>query len=244
MDGSKPYHFKYDFVFDRLRSVRQDIVIQNLNEPTIIKLMEPIIGFLVYSLFLLHHETISIFDAKICTQHLQECLKRVLSNYDQLDLMGNEECYSLENRVLIESIYLLLNLGDPEALQRAIKLKTRLKSSFVFNSSLKISVNYFKGCNFLVLRDIQDLPHLPAAIASLKIPEIRSRILKAFAVSYNKLSVPLEFLQRILFYGSKQQIIIEDLNRFNLEVLNHEKGVFVKFEKTRLITVSLLDSFY
>lgn len=245
MDRSKPYPFKYDYIFDRLRAVRQEIVIQNLGEVTTIKLIEPMIKFLVYSLFLLHNEKITVFDKKICIQHLQECLKKVLSNYEQLDFnTSSKESYNFENRVVIESIYLLLNLGDSEALHRAIKLNTRLKSSYIFASSLKISMNYFKGSNFLVLRDIRELPHLSAAIASLKVTEVRYRIIRSFAVSYNKLSVPLEFLQRVLFYESTQQKIIEELKNFNLEILEHEKGIFVKFDKSKLIMVRFLNNFF
>lgn len=49
MDNRKPYHYRYDFIFDRLRSVRQEIVIQNLDEIKTVKLIEPIVMFLSYS---------------------------------------------------------------------------------------------------------------------------------------------------------------------------------------------------
>ncbi len=49
MDNRKPYNFRYDFIFDRLRSVRQEIVIQNLNEVETVKLIEPMVMFLSYS---------------------------------------------------------------------------------------------------------------------------------------------------------------------------------------------------
>lgn len=50
-DDRRPFHFAYDFIFDRLRAVRQEIVIQDLDEITIIRLIEPIIMFLAYSLY-------------------------------------------------------------------------------------------------------------------------------------------------------------------------------------------------
>lgn len=49
MDSRKPYHYKYDFIFDRLRSVRQEIVIQNLNAVDTVKLIEPMVMFLSFS---------------------------------------------------------------------------------------------------------------------------------------------------------------------------------------------------
>jgi len=40
----------YDFVFDRLRSIRQDAVIQRVNCTTSIFLLEPIVRFHIYAM--------------------------------------------------------------------------------------------------------------------------------------------------------------------------------------------------
>lgn len=50
-DTRKPFHFVYDFIFDRLRAVRQEIVMQNFDELLSIELLEPICMFLAYSLY-------------------------------------------------------------------------------------------------------------------------------------------------------------------------------------------------
>ena len=50
-DERKPYHVAYDFIFDRLRAVRQEIVMQDLDAVTTIELIEPMIMFLSYSLY-------------------------------------------------------------------------------------------------------------------------------------------------------------------------------------------------
>lgn len=50
-DTRKPFHVAYDFIFDRLRAVRQEIVMQNLDSALTIQLLEPIIMFLAYSLY-------------------------------------------------------------------------------------------------------------------------------------------------------------------------------------------------
>lgn len=39
----------YDFIFDRLRSIRQDAAIQRIDVSMNIRLLEPIVRFLVYS---------------------------------------------------------------------------------------------------------------------------------------------------------------------------------------------------
>lgn len=50
-DDRKPFHVAYDFIFDRLRAIRQEIVMQDLDEVTTIALIEPMIMFLAYSLY-------------------------------------------------------------------------------------------------------------------------------------------------------------------------------------------------
>lgn len=65
----------------------------------------------------------NIFDPKICRQHLQECLKKVLSCYDAF----KEEEINNANREIIESIYLMFNLGDIDAIKRAFSLPNAIR---------------------------------------------------------------------------------------------------------------------
>lgn len=51
LDARKPFNVVYDFIFDRLRAVRQEIVMQNFPESLTIELLEPIVMFLAYSLY-------------------------------------------------------------------------------------------------------------------------------------------------------------------------------------------------
>lgn len=50
-DKRKPFNVVYDFIFDRLRAVRQEIVIQNLDTIVTVRLLEPIVLFLAYSAY-------------------------------------------------------------------------------------------------------------------------------------------------------------------------------------------------
>lgn len=155
-DDRRPFNVAYDFIFDRLRSVRQEIVMQDFDALVTIELMEPMIMFLAYSsyrfvlfiafyigmkirsafisewivFFRLVEETIDRFDPKICHQHLQECLKKVLRCYDVVyeSIYVNDEAKIASNhREFVESLYLLFNLGSGEALARAIRIPQQFK---------------------------------------------------------------------------------------------------------------------
>lgn len=121
MDKRKPFNVVYDFVFDRLRAVRQEIVMQNYNAYQTIKLLEPMVMFLSYSRYQLCEETIDNFDPKICEQHLQECLKRALVCYDEIRL-DDMKLLEVRRRVFIESLYQIFNLGSVEAMKRCLNL--------------------------------------------------------------------------------------------------------------------------
>lgn len=71
-------------------------------------------------------EAIAKFDPFINKQHLQECLKRLLVFYDAYEVERDDVNINFieytVNRPLIESLYLILNLGDSNALFRAVNL--------------------------------------------------------------------------------------------------------------------------
>lgn len=77
---------------------------------------------------------ISEFDPKINDQHLLECIKQLLVLYDtvnrteKLELHENIEVLTLiDNRAEMEALYILLNIGDISALNRALSLPEKLR---------------------------------------------------------------------------------------------------------------------
>ncbi|CAG7691787.1 unnamed protein product, partial [Allacma fusca] len=68
--GNEPFNVIYDFVFDRLRSVRQDLVIQRIQDETAISILEVVVRFHLYATFRLEKEPIEKFDPHINRKHL------------------------------------------------------------------------------------------------------------------------------------------------------------------------------
>lgn len=71
-------------------------------------------------------EEVNNFDPVINNTHLQECLKRLLCMYDycdEVDIVDGEiKSYLIENRPHFEALYLVLNMGNSEAMVRALNL--------------------------------------------------------------------------------------------------------------------------
>lgn len=99
---------------------------QDYNAGQTIKLMEPMIMFLCYSRYRLCEEAIDNFDPKICEQHLQECLKRALVCYDEIDIK-KMNLLEIRRRIFVESLYQMFNLGSPEAMKRCFTLDDDIK---------------------------------------------------------------------------------------------------------------------
>ncbi|KAL2744532.1 germinal-center associated nuclear protein [Vespula maculifrons] len=145
----------YDFTFDRLRAIRQDLVIQRIGTIMSIQILEPIVRFHTYAAQRLCERNISEFDPKINDQHLLECIKQLLVLYDtvnrteKLELHENIEVLTLiDNRAEMEALYILLNIGDISALNRALSLPEKLRHKVEGSS---ISYKYIYS---LVLKEL------------------------------------------------------------------------------------------
>ena len=94
----------YSFVFDRLRSVRQDMIIQRTTGPDSRAILERTVRLLVYASFRLCGEPLRLYDPRINDTHLQESLSWLL------------QCYAAEpgphgNQEEFQALSLLYNLG-------------------------------------------------------------------------------------------------------------------------------------
>lgn len=94
----------YDFVFDRLRSVRQDMIIQRVSGPDCVAILERTVRFLIYASYCQCGEPLRLYDPRINDTHLQESLSWLL------------DCYATgagphPNQEEFQALSLLYNLG-------------------------------------------------------------------------------------------------------------------------------------
>ncbi|GAB0096248.1 SAC3 domain-containing protein 1 [Sergentomyia squamirostris] len=234
-DRRKPYHFVYDFIFDRFRAIRQEIVMQNLNPRDTVSLLEPMIIFFLTSRHFLSGESLEKFDRKICRQHTMECVQTVLVCYE------TETVGETPNRNIMESIYLLMNLGNADTLQRGLSISGQFNSSDLFRKALKISLYCWQNNYYQVLRMWTELPTICCmAAATESIPDVREKLMARLVAGFHNkhLTVPLSWLEKIFHYGDRDHLL-SDLRRFCIENVNEtdarfDKVAFNKREKTLL----------
>ncbi|XP_028140396.1 SAC3 domain-containing protein 1 [Diabrotica virgifera virgifera] len=218
-----PWMVKYDFILDRLRAVRQDMVIQNVSRPHQIVILQPIIRFLTYSSYRCCEEAINTYDPHINNTHLQECLKRLLCTYDYFDNLEKSSKQEISNNFLVESrpyfesLYLIFNMGDVSALNRYLNLPPQWRTSLV-KTSMRICLNYVNRNISKVIKLSKQLPLSLQMIAFLHLPEIRRITLKIMSSAYHSknLRFPLDVLSDMLLYNSVNELI-KDCNYYGLK---------------------------
>ncbi|KAL3278356.1 hypothetical protein HHI36_013686 [Cryptolaemus montrouzieri] len=225
---------KYNFIMDRLRSVRQDMIIQNISRAYSICLLQPIVRFYAYSAYKLCHEEIGVFDPYLNRKHLHECLNRLLVIYDE-----TEELFQLadmkwehlemikESRPHFEALYIILNLGNEVALNRVLKI-SRIWRTDVVQRSTYIALNYLK-CNFVrVCRYMKKLPPLLAAVAALHLSEVRRKYFEIMSVAFSSknLTFPSNTLKELLLFQSEDDII-KDCRHYGIQL----EGNAIRFDK-------------
>lgn len=170
---------------------------------------------------------ISLFDSTICKQHLNECLLKCLSCYDEIDdalYTEKKILYNQENRIIVEGTHLMLNMTDEGTLRRALKLNLQIRNTITIRTSLNIAINMHIHNYCRVIRLISNLPHITCAIASLKLKDIRKEILRNFSIAYNNnnnLRVPTEFIKHLLAYNCNEHVKIDLVN---LGILNETES--------------------
>lgn len=209
-----PWNVTYDFITDRLRSVRQDMIIQNLPVIDSIKILQPIVNFHAYASYRLCEESLNHFDPVLNKTHLQECIKRLLCLYDEyeriIEKITNDDKMVQENRPRFEALYVILNLSNPESVIRALRLPETYKNKDL-KLAIDVSLNYIRGNFVRVCKHLRDLQYLLLALSSLHLPEIRKKVLQTMSVAYNSknLTFPLEILKNLFLYNTVDDVISE-----------------------------------
>lgn len=195
-----PWNEIYSFIFDRLRAVRQDLVIQRASCKESIKILECAVRFHIYAGYRLCEENVSKFEPKFNSDHCQECLKRLLVEYREHDQAS-------KGRTEFESLYLLYNLGSFEVLQTSLQLPSVLRNHPDVKLAYNISINFVEG-NFIRLRRlVQRCDFLQRCAIHRHLPFIRSEFLAIVNSGFcsRNIRFPAKVLARWLFLESPDE---------------------------------------
>ncbi|KAK3519188.1 hypothetical protein QTP70_022134 [Hemibagrus guttatus] len=188
----QPWTEVYSFVFDRLRSVRQDMVIQRVSGRKCVAVLERTVRFHLYASYRLCGAPLRLFDPHINDTHLQECLSWLL------------ECYSdgqYEHQAEFHALSLLYNLGSTRTLQRALELPEKVRLSPPVQLALAVNRAYTERNPVRLLRLAQKLDFIQACALHRHLLSCRRDLLLLYSHGHNSRNCrfPIQKLADVLY---------------------------------------------
>ncbi|XP_053576109.1 SAC3 domain-containing protein 1 [Bombina bombina] len=193
----------YSFVFDRLRSVRQDLIVQRVRGKLGAQILEGSLGFLLCAPYLVRELAIEWYDEVLHAVQVRETFS---------DLM---ECYqeggSYPRQAEFQALLLLYDLGNLDAMHRAMTLPRGVGDSPHVNLALAISRAHLESNWVRLFRLVHRLNCLQACAFYGHVPIIRHRALHVLNQAYSskKLLFPLDNLAKQI--GANGPEVVADM---------------------------------
>jgi len=185
---------------------------------------------------------------------LLECIKQLLVLYDQRNCKNDTDNTEIhkdleklalnDSRSEMEAIYILLHIGDHEALKRALALSSDLKKSSAIQLATKISLAWYLRNYARVRHLVRQLPPILACAFFCNLQSCRRNVLQIMSFGYNSkvLTFPGLKLQELLFYKDISKIQA-DCKLFSLTFTN-ENVLFQKSQFNEQISLANPEMYY
>lgn len=186
--------FAYDFVLDRLKAVRQDLVMQSLWGETSCNILQCAVRFHLYSAYRGCEDKSNQFDPHLNYSNLHECLTRLVvlrSNLNEQDSFERAEA---------EAVYLIHNLGSAEVLRRAVGLQNKILCHELVKMAVDLNMAWMKRNFIRVMRIVKRLPFMLLCALLPHVEEIRRSTLAIMSSAYSckNMTFPMGQLSTIL----------------------------------------------
>ncbi|XP_059098703.1 SAC3 domain-containing protein 1-like isoform X2 [Tigriopus californicus] len=144
---------RYHFIFDRLRAIRQDLVVQSVRSPILLAVLEICVRFHLLASHQLCHLDPGDFDHHINFSHCLGCLQDVL-------VLQEELAIDHPNRAEMTALFILANPGSPDALDWAVRLPASIRKLEIVHRSLRLAGQLEQGNWVGALKLMRTLPIL------------------------------------------------------------------------------------
>ncbi|KAF3326210.1 SAC3 family protein 1 isoform X2 [Carex littledalei] len=206
LDSAKfPFEALHDFIFDRTRSIRQDLTRQNLVSLQAAQIYEDIVKFHIIS----HQKLAKCRErpeiSSLCHLNVEQLIKCLLSLYDMYRLIGKGKGIS-HNEAEFYSLYVLLHLGNslPNMGGTLSLWYRQLAYSVHMTKEVRVAkkiLRYAEMGNFKLFFSTvaMDLTNLQFSLIEPFLDEVRARAIVQFNQSCYKLQpFPLRHLSELL----------------------------------------------
>lgn len=207
----------YDFVFDRLRSIRQDLIIQgNPKACQSISILQICVRFHLLAAYQLRSE----IDTKFNFTHLLDCLKDLLLLYDV-----NENDEDAAAKMEVYATYLLVNLGSQHSIHWALNLPRKTRQDPHLSLAMTMNFDYLQRNFVHFFKLYKKLPFLLQLSCHWNLPHVHSSFLTVMnsGFSSKNCKYPLQHFQALSAIGDSK--IIDDLCRIHNVAIDSEQNI-------------------
>ncbi|XP_014675450.1 PREDICTED: SAC3 domain-containing protein 1-like [Priapulus caudatus] len=217
-----PWNIVYDFVADRIRAVRQDIVIQHLPGDDTCQILMQCIRFYLYSSYRLCEEPLANFDPHLNNIQAMECMKMLLVNFSNMRNPPIKEAQELE------ALYLLFNLGSTDAMLHAYECHRDIRECAKVRLALNLNRAYMEGNYVHLFRLVRKLTFLEMCSMHRHVPKLHRLTIQQMSVAYSSkvLTYPVEQLRRLLLLDT--ECMAADLCRYYGITIDGKRIRFIK----------------
>ncbi|KAK5861477.1 hypothetical protein PBY51_022871 [Eleginops maclovinus] len=203
--GHDNYRDWYDFVWNRTRGIRKDIIQQHLCCPHTVSLIEKCTRFHVHCAHHLCEEKLSSFDAKINNENMTKCLQSLKEMYQDLNTR-NIYC-PLEAEFRQYSVLVKLNDGDILREVQQFRDEVRNSPEVKFAVQVFTAVNSNNFVRFFKL--VKSASYLASCLLHRYFNQVRAKALKTMNIAHTvgprSTAFPVEDLVRMLMFRTIEE---------------------------------------
>ncbi|XP_048193075.1 germinal-center associated nuclear protein-like [Perognathus longimembris pacificus] len=196
----------YDFVWNRTRGLRKDIMQQQLCDPAALSVLERCARFHIHCAHFLCEEPPSTFDAALNAENLSQCLRSLREMYGELGRRG----VPCPGEAEFQAYHVLLHLDRGDVLGEVQRLRPELRESPEVNLAMQAAMA-LSSHNFVrFFKLARAAPYLSACLLHRHFDLVRRRALAALNVAYTAsvrrpARFPLDDVARMLLFADTRE---------------------------------------
>ncbi|XP_042014187.1 SAC3 family protein C-like isoform X1 [Salvia splendens] len=201
-----PFDVVHDFIFDRTRSIRQDLSMQNIVSDQVIHMYERMVKFHIISYHHLHRSSQTPNTASMSHLNLEQLMKALTTLFSLYEVNRASHSAS-QNEAEYFSLYLLLHLSPDNQVEPLSLWFRRIPSSVMESKAMSFARRILSACRYYRLGNYkrfistteEEASYLQYCIVEPYISEVRKLALSCISYGGYKLQpYPVEHLSKIL----------------------------------------------
>ncbi|CEF61181.1 Germinal-center associated nuclear protein [Strongyloides ratti] len=213
----------YDFMWDRTRSIRKDLMQQDIVNENSLYIYEVCARFHIFIAFHLHHLSVDEFDPKLNYEQLKQCLTSIFLCYKQMEIEG----IKCENEKEFRCYELIINFNNKNILSKIRSFREDIYHSTEYQKVIKLTqqYNYQNYAKFFeIIKEIEN--PLILCLCKQYFFDVRYNAINVIKIAYNRTKIPVDYLADILYIEDKEDLVTLGI-QCGLEIVENDKNLFL-----------------